>query len=332
MTNRKCFLAILTVCVLLCVQAAAEPAETLAVISNPNPSDWLNLRSAPSSQSSVVGRYDNGVIVRVLEQESSGYVHVAIGYGTGEISGYMDSRFLAFDSSKAANSAVKSVSVGSLCGGSGRWLCTTPSQQTAMLLVWLPADAPVIVLGQIGDALHVQAAGLTGFLFADGAQSALSVQTSQPQVTPVPLWSDWQQGLAGSVQTAEETATPTPKSANTRDPNQLLYATAAVVMENGWTETAYIRENTYGQYTVGVSLAQGWSGGDLIIAYNLYADGRLINVLLSDDDAGTGQGPTSFSANFSYSQRITQCELRPIYASTGMENSVERDYIRLPAD
>ena len=77
---------------------AALPAR--AMVSNPNPADRLNLRERPGADSNSLGRYYNGTPVNILSSAGGPWLYVSVG-GEGLLSGYMDSRYLAFEGTAA---------------------------------------------------------------------------------------------------------------------------------------------------------------------------------------------------------------------------------------
>lgn len=67
-----------------------------AIVANPNPKDRLNLRDKPSEQGNSLGKFYNWTNVLVHEKRSDGWSRVSIGEGKGTISGYMQTKYLAF--------------------------------------------------------------------------------------------------------------------------------------------------------------------------------------------------------------------------------------------
>ena len=65
-----------------------------AVVNNPNPQDRLHLRVLPDTQAQSLGKYYNGVHVRVLGGSTGAWVRVSV----AGVEGYMQSRYLAFGS------------------------------------------------------------------------------------------------------------------------------------------------------------------------------------------------------------------------------------------
>ena len=57
---------------------AGAPESEWAVVNNPDPEDRLNLRAEPSRASSSLGKYFNGVLVKVLERTGDGWAHVLV--------------------------------------------------------------------------------------------------------------------------------------------------------------------------------------------------------------------------------------------------------------
>lgn len=80
---------------LLCLPAIslAEDASEYAVVNNPRAQDRLNLRAEQSTGAASMGKYYNGVAVRVIYRDyNTGWTMVNI----GGIQGYMHSDYLAF--------------------------------------------------------------------------------------------------------------------------------------------------------------------------------------------------------------------------------------------
>ena len=68
------------------------PAGYSAYVNNPDPTDRLNLRAAPSANADSLGKYYNGVEVLVLGDAGNGYWHVQV--NCTKTAGYMDAAFL----------------------------------------------------------------------------------------------------------------------------------------------------------------------------------------------------------------------------------------------
>lgn len=86
-----CLLALLMALVpLLALAEAEETGIGLAYVLNPEPSERLNLRSAPESGDNVIGRYYTGTVVTKLEAGES-FTKVKV----GPLTGYMQNTFLS---------------------------------------------------------------------------------------------------------------------------------------------------------------------------------------------------------------------------------------------
>lgn len=68
------------------------PAGYSAYVNNPDPTDRLNLRAAPSANADSLGKYYNGVEVLVLGDAGNGYWHVQV--NCTKTAGYMDAAYL----------------------------------------------------------------------------------------------------------------------------------------------------------------------------------------------------------------------------------------------
>ena len=87
-----CILALLVV-LLPAVGLAGANFEGYAFVNNPNPADRLNLRTQPNHNAQSIGKFYNGVIVRVEERDAApGWSEVSI----GSLRGYMQNRYLFF--------------------------------------------------------------------------------------------------------------------------------------------------------------------------------------------------------------------------------------------
>lgn len=69
------------------------PANARAMVKNPSPTGFLNLREQPSYSARVLGIYYNGTICNILSQ-SGGWYHVMMNNG---LKGYFRGEFLSFD-------------------------------------------------------------------------------------------------------------------------------------------------------------------------------------------------------------------------------------------
>lgn len=88
------FVCILCVLMALCVCAYAME---MARVSNPEPTNRLNLRTEPSEKAASLGKFYNYTPVKVLEKYADGWCKVEIGEeGCGMARGYMKTQYLAF--------------------------------------------------------------------------------------------------------------------------------------------------------------------------------------------------------------------------------------------
>ena len=72
-----------------------------ALVSNPNPEDRLHLRAKPDKGSYSYGKFYNRTPVLVLERGKT-WTKVQIGRGGAAMTGYMMTKFLAFDEAEKA--------------------------------------------------------------------------------------------------------------------------------------------------------------------------------------------------------------------------------------
>lgn len=154
---KKLFAALLSFVLLLQAFPALSGSETChyAVVNNPNPADRLNLRQSPSTDSASLGKYFNGTIVNVLGAATEGWVHVSV----GNTEGYMMERFLSDYPESVPSATIATVVRDPFSTMQG--LAESPG---GSVLILLPNDAPVVILGIAGDHAHVQTQGITGYL------------------------------------------------------------------------------------------------------------------------------------------------------------------------
>lgn len=128
-----------------------------AVVNNPNPEDRLNLREKPDKGSEYMGKYYNGMQVRVLEQTADGWARVFVGNNR---TGYMRSEYLAF---------------GEAGKGVANAMPTFTAPERAWNLLYAPFDASNVkmtmsggetieVMGVVSGWWHISCAGQTGFI------------------------------------------------------------------------------------------------------------------------------------------------------------------------
>ena len=136
---------------------------SIGVVNNPVPTDRLNLRTSASSSASSLGRYYNGVQVKVLQVVNKDWVKVQIGNnGQGIAVGYMMTKYLAFGS--AANKVKSAISV-YRCTSSAWNIVFTPSNKSNAVdtFGW---TADMEVLGVRDDGWwHVRVYNITGYIY-----------------------------------------------------------------------------------------------------------------------------------------------------------------------
>ena len=160
---------------------AGAPESEWAVVNNPDPEDRLNLRAEPSRASSSLGKYFNGVLVKVLERMGDGWAHVRV----GETEGYMMTDYLT-DSAKmtVVVEPVLPVAIVSNPFADAQGLLEKPDSADVTLMVTLRNGTEVTVLGLTDQRAHVQYCGVTGYI----PLQSLSMEENQgaDSVMPVP--------------------------------------------------------------------------------------------------------------------------------------------------
>lgn len=136
-------------------------SRTLAVVSNPDPKDRLNLRSEPSSSAPIVAKYYSGTVVSLEGTGDNGWIRVCV---SGSVYGYMQTRYLVLDESPVP-SAMLSRTV-SNPGGTGANLRSAPSSSSEAL-AFCPNGETVTVFGVHESGwCHVLYRGYAGFVQA----------------------------------------------------------------------------------------------------------------------------------------------------------------------
>ena len=149
-------LTMLLVMLLMLVPAMAM-AHSAVVDNGGDPASRLNMRSEPSRDAAVVGKFVSGTRLEVLGDAGGGFSQVCIGDGRGSVMGYMMTSYLK-DSS--AVDARESRQVVSPYGTQSVVLRDRPSNSydaVAMLMV----GETVTVIGVSGDFCFVQTADLS---------------------------------------------------------------------------------------------------------------------------------------------------------------------------
>lgn len=165
-----------------------------AVVHNPDARDRLNLRTAPSTQATSLGKYYNGCTVTLLSDEKNGWVNVRI----GNLEGYMEAKYLSrgTEGNRVA-SAMPTLTIQN-ASGTGLNLRERPAQSSKSFGLFLNGKS-VQVLGLSQDWYHVQADGATGFMLASGFSQRLPYASSSTSNDETTAWN----GPKGSHQTAE---------------------------------------------------------------------------------------------------------------------------------
>lgn len=135
---------------------------SLAVVSNPDPQDRLNLREAPDASAPILGKYFSGTIVSLLGPVEDGWVKVCI---SGAATGYMQSRFL-----ECGGQSVRSAMPDKTVAVSDARLYAAPSKSSSVVSP-LSRGAQLRVMGAWGDWCHVLYDGQTGFVLTSALDS-----------------------------------------------------------------------------------------------------------------------------------------------------------------
>ena len=135
---------------------------SLAVVSNPDPLDRLNLREAPDASAPILGKYFSGTIVSLLGPVEDGWVKVCI---SGAATGYMQSRFL-----ECGGRPVQSAMLDKTVSAPGSALFSAPDKSSSVVAV-LSRGTQLRVMGAWGDWCHVLAGGQTGFVLSETLDS-----------------------------------------------------------------------------------------------------------------------------------------------------------------
>lgn len=179
----KRLMALLLSLMLLCTAVSALAGDDptyYAVVNNPNPADRLNLRLTPSKESASIGKYFNGVIVRVLQECDDGWAQVQV----GNVLGYMMLDYLA-DPTVVAVAPAMPASLISYPYADAHWLLDSPGPQ-ANRVVQLFNGTPAVILGIADEYAHIQVSGITGYvpLSAVGMEPAGEYQSESGMPIP----------------------------------------------------------------------------------------------------------------------------------------------------
>ena len=161
------------------------PDHLLYVVKNPNPADRLNLRTRPSTTAPSLGRYYNGVRLKMLAPEKNGWIHVEV-EGTN-VQGYMQTAYLVYNPATPVPYAVPRAKINSK-DSRGSWLRSTPSSKDTAIHDWMSNGTEVAILGWGEVWHHVRIENLSGYMPAADLSFAKNppVQPIQPMPTPLP--------------------------------------------------------------------------------------------------------------------------------------------------
>jgi uncharacterized protein YgiM (DUF1202 family) len=140
--------------------SASKTNKNGATVNNPNSIDRLNLRTKPSKDAPMLGKYYSGTVVEVLGSEKNGWIKVRF----YNLEGYMMTKFLAFGQDQLkVGSAIPSVKIKNRSGTS---LNLRKSQSTSSSSLGLyPNGQTVLVYGVNETWCHVQTEdGKVGFM------------------------------------------------------------------------------------------------------------------------------------------------------------------------
>ncbi len=124
-----------------------------AIVNNPYPGDRLNLRREPTTDSSSLGKYYNGVYVEVLSTLDNGFTQVRI----GNLVGYMKTEYLTTNYVASAMPLLK-------INSSGKVNLREQASTSSNSLGLYPKDTEAILLGFNGNWAHVIVDGKIGFM------------------------------------------------------------------------------------------------------------------------------------------------------------------------
>ena len=153
-----------------------RPANSSAVVNNPNSIDRLNLRTKPGQDAPTLGKYYSGTPVEVLGGDQNGWTKVRI----HTLEGYMMTQYLAFGRDQSAvGYAMPSVKIEN---ANGIGLNLRQRQSTSSVSLGLYKNgSTVCVLGVSENWCHVQTEdGHVGFMLREGLSPAPDFERSTP--------------------------------------------------------------------------------------------------------------------------------------------------------
>ncbi len=155
------FLVFLAFAICSLSEGLALQAYDVAYVSNPDPTDRLNLRAAPRQDSVSLGKYYSGTEVTVLDAPQAGWVHVRI----APMEGYVDANFLVTDARLATDA--RPVLTVKNSSGTGANVRSEPSMDSDVLCTALNGASITVLAVRDDDWLHVITSGVAGFVRAD---------------------------------------------------------------------------------------------------------------------------------------------------------------------
>ncbi|GHU70897.1 hypothetical protein AGMMS49992_03990 [Clostridia bacterium] len=129
-----------------------------AVVNNPNHADRLNLRASPSTSAASLGKYYNGVVVEVLQDNAYGtqWWQVRI----GQTVGYMQSKFLL----RGGEGTTPYVPPQAIVTGSASVNLRSRADIGSQVVTRLNPGLVISVLGNAGNWYHVRAGNSVGYI------------------------------------------------------------------------------------------------------------------------------------------------------------------------
>ena len=169
-------LLVLTACAALAGGTSYTPGMTLYV-NNPDPTDRLNLRTAPGKDAHSIGKYYSGVRVELLDVPQNGWVHVRI----DPYEGYMDMTYLTADlGGNGVEFAMPCLVVES---DQGATLRSAPTPAARALYRFEKGSFVYNVLGVLSNGwIHVYGNPSNGFLPADAITPRLTFEKTEASV------------------------------------------------------------------------------------------------------------------------------------------------------
>ncbi len=158
-----------------------------AVISQPKSTSKLNLRQQPDSNSRSLGLYYNGVVVRVLDENTEGWAHVRIGAQEG----YMMKAYLKMDGLSGA--AVNACPTMYVSRASGKRLNLRPfpssSNTTSPSLGLYDGGTVLTVIGYNDNWYHVRIGESNiGYMMKEYVTSTYGGYDTPAPATATPTW------------------------------------------------------------------------------------------------------------------------------------------------